>query len=193
MKPTIMITMVLALLASGCATSPRPGAPGKSAQSAYLAQVASPGCLGASAINPTLTPPVLYQGMVSCIKTGRQADAVFLFAMAGTYSYFDALRLDTDAARQAHSSMLGEALKMINANQQQLFWQSANGTLGNRQQLAALCRQVDAIGKPVYFPQYVMQPTGTGAGAAMPANTDPLWKTAMNGYLHCATDVMSIR
>ncbi len=188
-----MITMALALLVTGCANSPRSGAPGKPGHSAYLAQVVSPGCLGMSAVNPTLTPPVLYQGMVSCIKTGRQADAVFLFALAGTYSYFDALRLDTDAARQAHSSMLGEALKMINTHQQQMFWQSANGALGNRQQLAALCKQVDAIGKPVYFPQYVMQPTGAGPGAAMPANTDPLWKTAMNGYLHCATDVMSIR
>ncbi|NDL61503.1 hypothetical protein [Acerihabitans arboris] len=193
MKLKIMITMVLAVLITGCANAPRFAVPGRSAQSTYLSQVASPGCLGAASINPTLTPPALYQGMVSCIKAGRNNDGVLLFALAGTYSYFDALRLDTDAARQAHSSMLGEALKMINANQQQAFWQSANGALGDRQQLAALCRQIDAIGKPVYFPQYVMQPSRIGRGAAMPANTDQLWKTAMNSYLHCATDVMSIR
>lgn len=183
--------MALALLLTGCANTQRSGAP---APSAFLAQVASPGCLSATATSPSLTPPVLYQSMVSCIKAGRQNDGVFLFALAGTYSYFDALRLDTDAARQAHSSMLGEALKMINAAQQQTFWQAVNGTLGNRPQLAALCRQVDKVGKPVYFPQHIMQQmAASGQSAAMPANTDRLWRDAQSGYLHCATDILSIR
>ena len=126
--------------------------------------------------------------MVSCIKANNLSDGVLLFALAGTYSYFDALRVDTDKARQAHSSMLGEALKSINNDQQQTFWRAINERFSNKQQLAALCRQVQDIGKPVYSPVYVLSSEGrAGAGDIQ------LWNSALNGYMHCATDVLNIR
>ncbi|WP_413735566.1 hypothetical protein ACL2XP_22940 [Sodalis sp. RH21] len=128
------------------------------------------------------------------MKANNFNDGILLYALAGTYSYFDALRVNSDPARQAHSSMLGEALKLVSHAQQQAFWQALNGRLSNKQQLAALCRQVQEIGKPVYAPGYLLSQTG-GSATGMPsaAGDSLLWKQALNGYLHCATDIVSIR
>ncbi|XBS70303.1 hypothetical protein ABK905_03285 [Acerihabitans sp. KWT182] len=176
------------LILTGCASSPMKSSQKENPRGAYLAQVANPGCLPRSSINNTLTPPVLYQGMVSCIKANNLSDGVLLFALAGSYSYFDALRVDTDQARQAHSTMLGEALKSITSAQQQAFWREINGRFSNKQQLTALCGQLQDIGKPVYSPSYVQ----TSQGSVAPGDSQ-LWHRALNGYMHCSTDVLSIR
>ncbi len=189
MKTFILLILTLTSLLTGCSNSLISGNKKPGETTHYLSQVASPGCLAPASINNTLTPPVLYQGMVSCIKSNNQNNGILLYALAGTYSYFDALRLDSDEARQAHSAMLGEALKMVSKDQQQAFWRSLNDRLSDKNQLAALCRQVQRIGKPVYTPAYL--PLPPGGGVAGPS--DALWHNAMNGYLHCATDVLSIR
>ncbi len=182
-----LLTVAVVLVLTGCASSPLKNNK-ENARDTYLTQVANPGCLSRASINNTLTPPVLYQGMVSCVKGNKLNDGVLLFALAGTYSYFDALRVDTDQARQAHSSMLGEALKSINNDQQQAFWRAINGSFSQKQQLSSLCRQVGDIGKPIYSPVYVLAPQGSAG-----AGDGTLWNSALNGYMHCATDVLNIR
>lgn len=191
MKTAPLIMLAVAFTLAGCAQLSGSGGNKNAAGSNYLAPVASPGCLSATSINNTLTPPVLYQGMVSCVKANNLNNGILLYAVAGSYSYFDALRLNTDQARQAHSSMLGEALNMASPQQQQAFWQALNTRLSDKQQLAGICRQVQAIGKPVYAPVYLLsQGGGSTASAAEQTN---LWNQALNGYLHCATDIITIR
>ncbi|QWA10491.1 hypothetical protein GTU79_25355 [Sodalis ligni] len=188
MNSRALATIAVVMILTGCTSSPMKSTKKDNPGGKYLTQVANPGCLPHASLNNTLTPPVLYQGMVSCIKANNLNDGALLFALAGTYSYFDALRVDTDQARQAHSSMLGEALKSINNDQRQAFWRAINARFSNKQQLAALCRQVQDIGKPIYAPAYVL--TGrenAGAGDIT------LWNSALNGYMHCATDVLNIR
>ncbi|TKI02803.1 hypothetical protein [Martelella alba] len=176
-----------ALVLAGCAASPA-GKTG-AGRTSYLDKVASPGCLKGGAVNPALSPPVLYQGMISCVKAGYLADGVLLFAQAGAYSYYDALRVDTDAARRAHSTMLGEALNMLGEDQRQAFWRAINDRLGNRQQLPQLCRQIEDIGRPVYLPTYLIRP-GDDSGGHGDAE---LWNRALKNYLHCPTDILTIR
>ncbi len=192
MKTAPLIMFVLSLILTGCAQSPGSGLNKKAAGPTFLAQVASPGCLGAASINNTLTPPALYQGMVSCVKANNVSDGILLYAVAGSYSYFDALRLNSDQAREAHSSMLGEALGMLTPQQRQTFWQALNAKLSDKQQLAGVCRQVQAIGKPVYAPVYLMS-VGGGSSETGAAEQPKLWNQALSGYLHCATDIVSIR
>jgi hypothetical protein len=189
MKTFILLMLFLTSLLTGCSNSSISGNKKSATATNYLSQVASPGCLAPASINNTLTPPVLYQGMVSCIKGNNANNGILLYALAGTYSYFDALRLDTDEARQAHSAMLGEALKMVSKDQQQAFWRTLNDRFSDKNQLAAVCRQVQRIGKPVYAPAYLSLPPGGGAAG----QENAFWNNAMNGYLHCATDVLSIR
>lgn len=190
MKTAPLMMLVLTLILTGCAQSP--GSSKKGAGTTFLTQVASPGCLGAASINNTLTPPVLYQGMVSCIKANNVNDGILLYAVAGSYSYFDSLRLNSDQAREAHASMLGEALGMLSPPQRQTFWQALNSKLSNKQQLAGVCRQVQSIGKPVYAPVYLMSADG-GRGETGAVEQPKLWNQALSGYLHCATDIVSIR
>lgn len=189
-KLSALLTVALLFALSGCAVSPNARMKGATGDNAYLDKVASPGCLTRGSVNNTLAPPVLYQGMVSCVKANNLNDGVLLFALAGAYSYFDALRVDTDTARKAHSSMLGEALKSVSPDQQQAFWRAINQRLGNRQHLSLLCRQVEDIGRPIYSPAYVLK-AGDG-GASGPGNP-AMWNEALKGYLHCATDVLSIK
>lgn len=187
------IMVMLTLMLSGCAGGPQQGWSGKSGRQAYLSGGGSPGCLQASSVKNTLAPPQLYQGMVACVKAGRFDDGVLLFALAGADSYFDQLRLSSDEATQAHSSMLGEALHQLNDGQRQAFWQAVNGHLGDKIRRAALCRQIAIVGKPGYLPTYQRQAAdGAATGRANATGEDSLWKSAMSGYLHCATDVVSI-
>jgi len=91
-----------------------------------------------------------------------------------------------------HPSMLGEALGMLSPPQRQTFWQALNSKLSNKQQLAGVCRQVQSIGKPVYAPVYLMSADG-GRGETGAVEQPKLWNQALSGYLHCATDIVSIR
>jgi hypothetical protein len=149
-------------------------------------------CGEVSTLKNTFTPPDLYAGMVKCITQGNYAAAVYFFALAGTYSYFDGLRVADDSAHQAHSVLLQESLESVGMTPKTAFMQELQNTLGNHDKLPAVCRDIRRIGAPQYYPRYMVQ---HGMNAVLGSNTDDglvpnfdadaAWKKALAAYLHC--------
>lgn len=193
-----LAAVVLAAIAglTGCADLRPAGQPATAdSQTMPAAPPLTSGCLAPAQLNNRLTPPLLYRSLASCIDKQRYPEAVALFALAGSYTWYDALRLDSDAARQAHSQLLALTLRPLNKARQQAFWQLARQQLQQQPELAAVCQRVLEIGKPAYQPTYLL-PGGDGnqhsAAAADSTASEADWRAAVNGYLHCTTDILVI-
>ncbi len=186
-----VLIMALVILAIGCTTksSPAPGAPATD----YLQGISSPGCLTAESIDNRIPAPQLYMSMVSCINEKKYEQATLLYSLAGTYSWFDALRVGGDEAAKAHSRLLFEALQKVDRHRQQAFWSKANAQLGNSQRRNLVCRQIEAKGMPSYSPDYLNASVTSQIEADGPLmDKATLWHKARQGYLHCKTDVLVI-
>ena len=184
---------LLATLAAACAIAPvarsqvtNLEAPGN------LESTQSIDCGDVSTLKNTYTPPDLYGGMVKCIKAGNYAAAVEFFALAGTYSYFDGLRVVDDTAHQAHSVLLQESLESVGVTAKTAFMQALQNTLGNHDKLPAVCRDIIHIGAPQYYPRYMVQhgmnailDTNAGDGLVKDFDASAAWKKALGAYLHC--------
>jgi len=127
------------------------------------------------------TPPELYAMMVNCVQHQHYAGAIQLYALAGSYSRFDALRIGSPLARQQHNLMLSQALHQLEPEQRDTFWQLLRAALENREALAATCQNVMQTGMPGYQNNYSDDPQWT---AASPEQRS-LWQTSVKGYLHC--------
>lgn len=88
--------VAIALALSGCAWGPTDDNPSR----AWLASVADPGCTAGGAVTNRQTPPMLYRALASCIRAQHYQDGVPLFALAGSYSWYDALRVDSIAMKR---------------------------------------------------------------------------------------------
>jgi hypothetical protein len=149
-------------------------------------------CGDVSTLKNTYTPPDLYGGMTQCIKKGDYAAAVYFFALAGSYSYFDGLRVTDDTAHQAHAVLLQETLDSLGMTAKTAFMQQVQNTLGNHDRLPAVCRAIDHVGAPTYYPRYMIQHgmnavLGEQKGDGLVPNFDASagWKKALSSYLHC--------
>lgn len=183
----VAIALAAALALSGCARGPAGDNPAR----AWLASVANPGCTGGTAIANRQTPPILYRALASCIRAQHYQDGVLLFALAGSYSWYDALRVDSDEAREAHSLLLAETLKSVDKRRRQAFWMVAKATLADKQGRQTICQRIQAIGKPTYLPDYLSSFAAAGA-LTRPMDDEAMWKAAMAGYVHCPTDMLVI-
>jgi len=136
------------------------------------------GCRGGDA---STSPPTLYKAMQACVQQHNYPQAVSLFALAGSYSWYDATRAGNDAARQQHQDLLRQALDGLEKPQREKMWQHLRETLGEPQPLAQICRQLEPLGPPTYRATYMAE-DNDGENAPDPA----IWRQAMDNYLHCA-------
>ena len=156
------------------------------------------GCAPISDLKNSYTPPDLYNGMVECINQDNYTFAVYLFALAGTYSFFDSLRVVDTTAHDAHSVLLGESLGSLDSSKKDALMNELQNTLGNSDKLPEICNELTRIGAPQYYPSYMIQ---HGMNAIINSSTedalvknfdsDTAWKTALDGYLHCPNLISS--
>ncbi|CAM3405749.1 hypothetical protein YEEN111655_09330 [Yersinia entomophaga] len=133
----------------------------------------------------SLLPVALYQQMNQCAEQGNYRSATLLFSLAGTYTWYDASRIDTDSARNKHAQLLGEALGRLAPERREYLWRNIQSVLGDRQQLDTVCQMVRLIGPPAYQPDYM----AGGEGKMMPDfSALPRWDGALQNYLHCPID-----
>lgn len=159
-----------------------------------LAGVKALKCGPAASLKNTDTPPDIYAGMVDCAKNGRYADAVFFFALAGTYTYFDSLRVADETAHQAHAVLLQESMEALDETMKAQFKKALYAMLGDAGRLPSVCTEISRVGAPNYFPRYMIQ-HGMGAvlgsnssdGLVKEFNADAAWAKALTSYLHCPT------
>jgi hypothetical protein len=130
--------------------------------------------------------------MVDCVEKYDYYSAVYFFALAGSYTYYDTLRVADKSAHLAHEELLQESLDTIGERKKQLLRSELRDTLANPGKLPAICRKIAGIGAPRYYPRYmILYGTGplpdstTGAGLIDDFDSDAAWRKALRNYLHC--------
>lgn len=152
----------------------------------------SPGCVKLTSLNDMVTPPDIYAGMVDCANAGLYTDGAYLFALAGSYTYFDSLRVSDKTAHQAHSVLLRNSMEALPVDKKVALWQEIKNTLGNPTRLPAVCKEISAIGVARYYPAYMVQHgmaavlgAKPGDGLVQRFDTEAAWGKTLDSYLHC--------
>jgi hypothetical protein len=155
-------------------------------------------CIKIDGVTNKYSPPLLYVFMNSCIKEGKYADAVGLFSLAGTYSFYDTKRVADVTAHQAHTTILQEFFAALNKNQLDRLFKELNKTLRDKNKLPVVCTKIKSIGAPDYYPEYMINhglravTEQNKAESEQPANgliadfdAKAAWEKSLDGYLHC--------
>ena len=150
------------------------------------------GCISPAELINKYTPPDLYEGMIQCVKSGKEINAVYLFSLAGAYTYYDSQRVSDSTARQAHSVLLMNALNSVSESEKQKLMASLQSTLGNPSKLPEICSDINKIGPPNYYPTYMIQ-HGMNAFLSSKSSNDLVgnfnsssaWQSSLEKYLHC--------
>lgn len=151
-------------------------------------------CEAADDLRNTYTPVQLYLSINDCVAAKRYREASYLFAMAGVYGRYDQLRVKDRSAHQA-VALLKTAVTPHFTDEFRAFL----GSYLEGARLAELCAAMRKVGRPDYFPGYMIN-HGLGAiqaslegkpgdADASPlletVDPDPLWAEALDSYLHC--------
>lgn len=119
-------------------------------------------------------------------------------ALAGTYGYYEALRVADSTAHDAQSILAQRSLSSLDNTQMEAFKQELKTTLGNPDKFPALCDEILRFGPPQYYPRYMIQHGMNAIAGGKPEDelvkdfdSDMAWKTSLDGYLHCPNPISS--
>lgn len=150
------------------------------------------GCIRAEKIKRKYTPTDLYRAMSKCIVREKYAEGVVLFAVAGVYGRFDAYRVVDKTAHQAVIVARIQAVRNISKEKLVEFQNNLKATLGDSAGLATVCKKIEAIGSPDYYPRYMIQhgmnaflKDGGGKKLDEAFDVKSAWKKSLDTYLHC--------
>ncbi|MBU4680518.1 hypothetical protein KC222_00635 [Cedecea davisae] len=128
-------------------------------------------------------PAELYQRMNRCIESQDWDDATFLYALAGSKTWYDAMRVDSQYAHAMHSRLLRESIDSLTDLQKTAFWDNIQRNMNDRQKKDMLCRRVKEAGMPDYQPNYMfIEPFKV---SSFTFSNKVSWKSAVNRYLEC--------
>lgn len=157
-----------------------------------LASTQTVNCIPLAEAKNTFTPPDLYKAVLDCLTKDNYETAAELFALAGIYARFDAERVADKTAGQAKTVLIMNTF--ANASEEKKAkLNAALGRIANaRDVLGRVCRQVELIGMPDYYPRYMILHgikafTGNSSDGAIVKdfNSSAAWKNLQSAYLHC--------
>lgn len=150
------------------------------------------GCVGPEKLSNTYTPADLYKAVSNCASQDKYVEGVYLFALAGVYGRFDTFRVSDKTAHQAVTVLVMQSFGSLSMQKKDEFKQNLKKTLGTPEGLAKVCKKIDSLGPPNYYPRYMVQhgmgafdsnKSGNGLVADFDAKT--AWKKSLDTYLHC--------
>ncbi|MEK9629776.1 MAG: hypothetical protein VW455_12250 [Nitrospinota bacterium] len=149
------------------------------------------GCEKIENVTNRHTPADINKGISECLEKGKYENAVYLHALAGTYAYFDKLRVGDKSAHNAYSMLLTRSLRSVK-NSVETFKKKAKNILGQKPELSTLCKKVKTLGGPDYYPNYMvehgMQALSEGVknnGLVKDFNPTTAWETSLEKFLKC--------
>lgn len=131
----------------------------------------------------TDTPPKMYQVMNSCIIDGHFKEATFLYTLAGSYTLYDAMKINTQYAHSMHNKILKNSLDQLKPEQKTSFLHHLRSTLSKPEEKIFFCQKVKETGGPNYFPSYMLiSPVKRDNELFLEGIT---WDKAVDQYLEC--------
>lgn len=181
MKCSIAISIILL---GGCQSF----SPNKTLMASHHQEVVGPAyrCVaGEGKINSVL-PATLYEHMNACVVRESWSDAVYLYALAGSSTWYDAIQVDTQYARSMHTRLLKESIDALDNNQRNNFWLHIQATMSDLTQKTALCENLIALGAPTYQPDYMLLSASVNVERREPIAMN--WKKAVYSYIGCDSE-----
>lgn len=120
-------------------------------------------CVPLSEVTAEHNPVDLIAGVAQCIEQENYPQAAELYTLAMTYGFYDTLRVSDQTAHQA--LMVVRMNAFTKAQQSELV--KLQDAIAARLEAPELCEQLQAIGKPQYHPDYMIE-HGMEAFSAMP-------------------------
>ena len=134
--------------------------------------------------SPPVYPKALYQAMNECVNAGVFDNAVFFYALAGSYTWYDAMRVNTQYARSMHGRLLTESINQLDDVQKNRLWEQIQLGMKDSQKKSALCLKVKGIGAPGYQPDYMLvDPSAAPDSPAFSGSVN--WADTVNSYMEC--------
>lgn len=128
-------------------------------------------------------PIVLYKVMVSCIKNNLYEKGIFLYLLAGSYTYYDANRINTFYARKVHHNLLAENLAFLTKAEYNSFWSNLKDFMEQDKQRKMVCVKIEQVGAPNYHPSYMLK--NKVSNVSQYGVDYILFKKSVNSYLNC--------
>jgi hypothetical protein len=153
-------------------------------------------CVPITTEDASHSPIALYRSMGDCATAGRYEDAIDYFAVAGVFGRYDAYRVADTTSHQIVSVIKSAALDAIPPTERAEFQKLASASYNDPAEHSALCDRVRSIGKPTYFPTYMiahgldntvatLKGEADSAALVSPFDPDSAWLKAMSTYLGC--------
>jgi len=149
-------------------------------------------CGKASDMKNIYSPADLSKSMLRCVQQKRFDDAVFIFALSGVYGNFDTLRVSDQSAHQAVDVLRMTTMQAMTPDGKKLLMDQVKATLGDDAKRAKICKEIQSIGAPAYYPRYMVQHgmnaiigNSNGEGLVQGFDSDTGMRTALKTYLHC--------
>jgi len=157
-----------------------------------LASTQTIGCIPLSEVKNTVTPADLYQGVGECLAKDNYELASRLFMLAGIYAAFDSERITDKTAAQAKTVMIMNLFSSISPDKKTKFSDAVKLTSTNPEMLSTICNEVQKIGIPNYYPNYMIlhgiksfngNPNENALVKDFDANST--WNKLQSSYLNC--------
>jgi GTPase Era involved in 16S rRNA processing len=149
------------------------------------------GCITLDNIQNVDTAADLVAAYAACRDTGRYDDAVQLLLAAGTYAYFDTLRV---ADTTSHDALVAMEANNPPSDAERPFMMATIKKSYDRGSPAMMkiCVVLKQVGPPDYRPDYMIRHGmgsffGGGGNDGLVADFDAkaAWKTSLDKWLHC--------
>lgn len=178
-------TLFLSLLLVGCQSATRslPDSAGSHSRNSTGLEFAGKTCRTDPLYSASGGPDELYAEMNECVRAQKFERAVFLYALAGSYTWFDANRIGTQYAKMAHGKRLGEALAQLSEKQVSQFWERIRATMQDPGKKSMICDKVKQAGMPTHSIDYMRVEKSSGVTAK--PSEQYQWDMAVDNYLLC--------
>lgn len=149
-------------------------------------------CSAGKELKNTYTPFELYLSVTPCVEEKRYEEAANMFVLAGLYGRYDQQRVRDRSAHQAVTVLKTAVTPHFSDGFREYLSSLASG-----EQLAGLCATMRKVGRPDYYPSYMVNHglaslTAQIEGMPQPEGAldeafDPqaAWELALDQYLHC--------
>lgn len=128
-------------------------------------------------------PAALYEEMIACVGKSNYEKSVYLYGLAGSYTWFDTTRVKSHYARAMHIRLLSNSMAKIAETQREELWMYIQSTMNDSTKRNNLCNRVKSTGMPLYYPEYMLlDKTSEQFYSDVDENS---WSAVVNNYLDC--------
>lgn len=103
------------------------------------------------------SPSDLFKAVAKCVAGEKYEDAVLPYILALTYGAFDRARVADQTAHQAIAALTMQEMGGLEEAKIAKFDAEVKKTIEGKKMRAKICQKINRIGRPQYFPTYMIQ------------------------------------